>query len=73
MLAHSDPSKIGLYLADLPQQQDPTALIRTTTLDDVITPVTLAGAPISWVRLGIDRSYLSREVAQIQRIGGYLR
>ncbi|MFZ1538189.1 MAG: PAS domain S-box protein [Chromatiaceae bacterium] len=69
VLAHSDPSKIGLYLAVLPQQQDQTALIQTTTLDEVISPITFAGAPIGWVRLGIDRAYLNDEVAQLQRDG----
>ncbi|MEI8030650.1 MAG: HAMP domain-containing protein, partial [Comamonadaceae bacterium] len=68
VLAHTDPSKVGLYL-DLTQQKERTSLYRTANLVEVISRVTLSGAPIGWVRLAIDRSHFSDEVAQIQRDG----
>jgi len=69
VLAHSNPSKIGLYLNDLPQQQEKSTLHRTANLLEVITPITLAGTHIGWVRLGIDRSHFKAEVAQTRRDG----
>lgn len=69
VLAHSDPSKIGLYLTDLPQQQDMTVLHRTTSLVEVITPIKIAGAHVGWVRLGLDRTYFKGEITQIWQDG----
>ncbi len=69
VLAHNDPSKVGLYLADLPLNQEGTVLRRTIKLVEAITPIMLAGKQIGWVRLGIDRSPFSAEVDQIRQRG----
>lgn len=69
VLAHNDSSKIGSYLTDLPQQKEQTALHRTANLVDVITPITLAGKHIGWVRLGIDRTHFNAEIAQTRQDG----
>lgn len=68
VLAHNDPSKIGLYLTDLPQQQK-LVLHATINLIEVIRPVTLAGKQVGWVRVGIDRSHFKNELTQIRQQG----
>jgi len=67
VLAHNDPSKIGLYLTDIPQKQNAPILKQTASLIDVITPVVLAGNQIGWVRIGIDRSHFNDEFVQIRQ------
>lgn len=69
VLADNDPGKIGLYLTDLPLQQEGTVLYRTEKLVEAITPILLAGKQVGWVRLGIDRMPFSAELARTRREG----
>lgn len=69
VLADSDPSKIGLYLTDLPQHQEGTVLHRTEKLVEAVTPILLADKQIGWVRLGINRMPFNAELARIRQEG----
>jgi diguanylate cyclase (GGDEF)-like protein/PAS domain S-box-containing protein len=69
VLAHNDPSKIGLYLTDLPQKIDAPALQRTTSMLDVIGPIMLGQKQVGWVRLGLDRKPFIAELAHIKQSG----
>lgn len=69
VLAHNDPSKIGLYLTDLPQRIDAPALLRTTSMLDVIGPIMLGQNQVGWVRLGLDRQPFIAELAHIKQSG----
>lgn len=69
VLAHKDPSKIGLYLAELPQKPELQVLQQTKTLIDVISPIMLADRNVGWVRIGLDQTSFYHELAIIQRNG----
>lgn len=69
VLAHNDSSKIGQYLTDLPQRNGEVVLSPGPSLIDVVSPITFAGKPIGWVRLGLDRLYFQEEFAQTRREG----
>ena len=71
VLAHSDPTRRGLYLTDLPQTAELRALPRGGGLVDVTSPVMLAGHHIGWVRIGLARDSLDAKLAQVTR-GGIL-
>ena len=71
VLAHSDPARRGMYLADLPQNAEPKVLQRTATLVDIASPVMLAGDQVGWVRIGLARNSLDAKLAQVAR-GGFL-
>lgn len=69
VLAHSDPSKIGLYLIDLPKNQEQTVLHTTQNQIDVISPIKITVKPIGWVRISIDRTHFNAEVGRIRQAG----
>lgn len=64
VLAHNDPSKIGLYLTDLSTAEEPM-LRRTVSMLDVIYPVVLGQNQVGWVRIGLDRSPFIVEQAEM--------
>ncbi|MDP2806395.1 MAG: PAS domain S-box protein, partial [Gallionellaceae bacterium] len=68
VLAHNDPTKIGLYLTDLPPEAKLITL-RTASLLDVVNPVMLAGHQVGWVRVGLSQDSLQAEIALVQRKG----
>ena len=65
VLAHSDPTKVGLYMSDLPQKPELKVLQQTTSLVDVASPIMLADKQIGWVRIGLDRAAFNAELAKI--------
>jgi PAS domain S-box-containing protein len=69
VLAHSDPTRRGLYLTDLPQTAKLTVLQRTAHLVDVTSPVMLGNHHIGWVRIGLAGEAINAELAQIRRSG----
>ncbi|MCX7246927.1 MAG: EAL domain-containing protein [Burkholderiales bacterium] len=69
VLAHSDPTKIGLYLTDLPQKPGAPVLQRTVSFIDVISPVMLANRQIGWVRIGLDPAHFNADVDQLWQSG----
>ncbi|MDP3176300.1 MAG: hypothetical protein Q8M76_00265, partial [Spirochaetaceae bacterium] len=52
ILAHSDESKIGKYLLDLPRKADLT-VIGQTPIIDIAVPSILGGKLVGWARVGI--------------------
>jgi len=78
VLAHSDQSRRGLYLRDLPVEANTTVLQRTANMVDVASPVILGGKTIGWVRIvgwvriGLGGKTLAAEIATLRRHGlGY--
>lgn len=69
VLAHNDSSKIGLYLTDMPQKNEQTVVNRTSNLVEAISPISLSGQQVGWVRLGINRGHFQEEIALIRRDG----
>jgi len=71
ILAHTDGSRRGLYLTDLPSTADISVLQHTATLVDVANPVMLAGRLIGWVRIGLGQQSTAAQLEQITREGIY--
>jgi PAS domain S-box-containing protein len=69
VLAHNDPTKIGLYLPDLPQKSGAPVLQQTANSIDVTSPVMLADRQIGWVRIGLDREHFNADLENIWRSG----
>lgn len=69
VLAHNDPSRVGLYLADLPLSAEPSMLQRTDHLLDIATPIKIAGKHIGWVRIGLAPESFNAERARVVRNG----
>ncbi len=68
VLAHTDHSLRGLYLHDLPQEEQ-TVTTRTPALVDVMVPAFLAGRHVGWARVGIGQQVAGRKLARITRSG----
>jgi signal transduction histidine kinase/CheY-like chemotaxis protein len=78
VLAHSDKSRRGLYLRDLPVEAKATILQRTGDMVDVASPVILGGKTVGWVRIvgwariGLGGKTLAAEISTVRRQGlGY--
>lgn len=69
VLAHSDPSRLGLYLHDLPPTAKATVLQRGTNQVDVASPVVLSGKHIGWVRVGLGTHALNAKLAKTMQRG----
>lgn len=67
--AHSDKSRLGLYLDDLPTEAKPTVLQRTSRFVDVASPVMLGANLIGWVRIGLAGDALDADLAIVRRNG----
>ncbi len=65
VLAHSDVSRRGLYLADLPPRPALKILGQDAALVDVANPITLAGNHIGWVRIGLGQQSIAERLAHI--------
>ncbi len=65
VLAHTDPSRRGQYVLDLPREAKETMLSRSPALVDVAVPVLLAGRCVGWVRVGIGQQVSREELAKI--------
>lgn len=69
VLAHSDRSKLGLYLHDLPEKAFQTVLNPGPALVDVAAPIHLKERQIGWARVGIGQQLSGRRLAAITRNG----
>ena len=69
VLAHSDLSRRGLYLADLPARPVLEFLGHDAAMVDVASPITLAGNHIGWVRIGLGQQSIAARLAHITRDG----
>ena len=67
VLAHSDVSRRGLYLSDLPPRPVLEILGHDATLVDVANPITLAGNHIGWVRIGLGQQSIADRLVHIAR------
>ena len=65
ILAHSDPTRPGFYLQDLPKEVRQTILSRSATLVDVINPVLIGGRHVGWVRIGIGQRIVSKRLSEL--------
>lgn len=69
VLAHSDSSRIGLYLTDLPRTPGAGILVHSADTLEVISPIMLNNKHIGWVRIGLDRAPFNAELADIWHKG----
>ncbi len=69
VLAHNDPTKIGLYLTELPSEVGVQILQHTASLIDVISPIMLADKQIGWVQIGLDRAPFNTELHTLKLNG----
>lgn len=63
--AHTDRSKIGLYVLDLPQNPKQTIIGETPDLFDIAVPSLLSGKLVGWVRIGIGQKRVSEQLNNI--------
>lgn len=69
VLAHTDRSRIGLYLLDLPKTSQQTILSKTPALVDNVVPAMIGSRQVGWARVGIGQKEGSRKLAEITRNG----
>ena len=66
ILAHTDQSKVGLYITELPQSNGVQHMQFSTDSIDVTKAVILADRKIGWVIIGLDRNSYLEEISQIK-------
>lgn len=71
VLAHTDRSRIGLYLLDLPKTSQQTILSKTPALVDNVVPAMIGSRQVGWARVGIGQKEGSRKLAEITRNGTF--
>ncbi|MBF0505770.1 MAG: PAS domain S-box protein [Nitrospirae bacterium] len=69
VLAHTDKSRQGLYLLDLPKEARQTVVSKTPDLVDVAVPAILGGRHVGWARVGIGQKTAGQKLRQITRSG----
>ncbi|SJZ41839.1 PAS domain-containing protein [Trichlorobacter thiogenes] len=69
VLAHTDRSRIGLYLLDLPKTSQQTILSKTPALVDNVVPAMIGSRQVGWARVGVGQREGSRKLAEITRNG----
>ncbi len=69
ILAHTDTSKIGKRMLDLPSKLQQKVITKTLDLVDVIVPAKLAGNHVGWVRVGIGKKVAIASLNQIVQHG----
>jgi len=69
VLAHTDRSKQGLYLADLPKEARQTVMSKTPALVDVAAPATVGNKHVGWARVGIGQKAAGKTLSEITRSG----
>jgi diguanylate cyclase (GGDEF)-like protein/PAS domain S-box-containing protein len=67
VLAHSDPSRRGKYLTDLPAPVEPRILWQDQQQIDVVTPIMLADRHVGWARIGLGRAIFNAQFAKTRR------
>ncbi|MBP8285884.1 MAG: EAL domain-containing protein [Rhodoferax sp.] len=69
VLAHSEPSRRGMYLSDLPTAPESRLMQRSATLLDVVSPIWFSEKHIGWVRLGLGSDALNAQLRDSVRRG----
>lgn len=70
ILAHTDNSRRGQFLLDLPTHIGQTVISKTANLVDVAIPSMLGGRQVGWVRVGISQKSAGKKLVEITRNGG---
>lgn len=65
ILAHTDHSKFGQYLLDLPSQPAITTISRTPELIDIAVPSMLEGRHVGWVRIGLSQKEATAQFKEV--------
>lgn len=69
ILAHTDKSKVGLYLLDLPENPEQAILGRSATLVDVAVPAMLNNKHIGWARVGLSQEMAAKKLTRVTNAG----
>jgi diguanylate cyclase (GGDEF)-like protein/PAS domain S-box-containing protein len=69
ILAHSQATRRGMYLNDMPRNNQAVLLQHGTSLVDVASPVVFADQHIGWVRLGLGRDALNARLTKAMQSG----
>ncbi|WP_291104665.1 MULTISPECIES: PAS domain S-box protein [unclassified Flavobacterium] len=65
ILAHTDKSKNGQFLLDLPPVAHRTVISETPDLVDVAVPAILSGKLVGWVRVGLSQKTMIKQLSDI--------
>ncbi|MBF0264876.1 MAG: EAL domain-containing protein [Gammaproteobacteria bacterium] len=65
ILAHSETSRIGQYLSDLPEQYQERLLSVNASLVDAVNPIILSDNPIGWARIGLGQTKTAEKLNQV--------
>ncbi|MCE1227402.1 MAG: PAS domain S-box protein [Geobacteraceae bacterium] len=69
VLAHTDRSRIGQYIQDLPGVIQETTMSHNAALVDVMVPAMIADRHVGWIRIGTGQVAGSKKLAEITRDG----
>jgi PAS domain S-box-containing protein len=69
ILAHSDKTKIGQFLLDLPNTTKEITISKTPELTDVAIPIFLSNKHLGWVRIGLGQKNTSEQLKTITNNG----
>ncbi len=69
VLAHTDDSKLGLRVLDLPETPKFLKMSASPSLVDIAAPVVLNGAPIGWARVGLGQRRAQRKLDAVLHNG----
>ena len=69
ILAHTDPSRAGQYLADLPTVSSPSLITKQANLVDAVSPIFLGETPVGWVRVGLGQKITAEKMASMVQDG----
>jgi signal transduction histidine kinase/uncharacterized membrane protein affecting hemolysin expression len=72
ILAHTDSTRRGLYLTDLPNEIDTKIIRLSKKTVEVFTPILLNARPIGWVRIGLSRERMTAQLAGDIRHGIFI-
>lgn len=67
--AHSDKSKVGLILDDLPKDPEQVFINNNNELIDIIAPSQLSGKHVGWVRIGLGQKKIYQQLNAIRNNG----
>lgn len=69
ILAHTDQTRIGQYVLDLPQQAEAAVISRSQSLVDVAVPAAINSRTVGWARVGIGHKRASQNLTSITILG----
>jgi diguanylate cyclase (GGDEF)-like protein/PAS domain S-box-containing protein len=69
VLANNDPTKIGLYLTDVPQNPNKRVVVLTKNLISTTSPIMLGDKQVGWVKIDLDRAPFNATLAEMRRGG----